>query len=274
MEIIPRLKRRYNDFTKMYHIILAGNNKESIFIQDEDKEKIMNEICKMKNYFNFEVYAYCVMNNHIHIVIYDEEIQISKIIHRLCTKYSIYYNKKYFRTGHVFQNRFFSKEIKEKTYFVHLCRYIHLNPYSKDMESVETYKWCSYARYIDKKSSDILDANEKTKIENILKKERLLRIFNNNIEKFKEYHKKYSLKRNIIDKLEYEKIDNIEKHDVIRYILSVLEIDSIEKLSDYSIEKRNKELYKLKKIKYISTTQIANAIGMSARTLQRIFKQS
>lgn len=134
--------------TKVYHIILRGNNKQDIFLDEQDYKKFIIELRKTKEKYFYELYAYCIMTNHVHLVVFDRKDYISKIIQSLTISYSSYFSKKYDKTGHLFQNRFLSKEIETSEYLKRVCRYIHQNPAKAKIAKLDEYKWSSFNEYI------------------------------------------------------------------------------------------------------------------------------
>ena len=126
---MPRISRNENKtITNTYHIIARGINKQDIFLESADKDNFCRMIKRTKEKFKFNLYAFALMNNHFHLAICDEEDQMSKIMHRICTIYAMYFNNKYERTGHVFQNRFKNICVDTESYLLNLVRYIHKNP--------------------------------------------------------------------------------------------------------------------------------------------------
>ena len=92
--------------------MLRGNARENVFIDDQDKGKLLKIIFEKKKDELFLLYAYCVMNNHAHFVLKEMKESISNSMKKVTTSYAIYFNKKYNRVGHVFQDRFRSEVIK------------------------------------------------------------------------------------------------------------------------------------------------------------------
>ncbi len=89
------------------------------------------------------------MSNHIHIFLETLKANISKVMHRINLDYTNYFNKKYGRTGHLFESRFKSKLVQKERYFLAVLRYIHLNPVKAGLvNKPEAYKWSSYKGYI------------------------------------------------------------------------------------------------------------------------------
>lgn len=114
--------------TKTYHILMRGINKQDIFIDNQDKCKFLNELKKSKEEYKYHIYGYVLMTNHVHLVILDKYDKLSELIHKISMKYAMYFNRKYNRVGHVFQNRFKSICIDSEEYLKNLIRYIHRNP--------------------------------------------------------------------------------------------------------------------------------------------------
>ena len=124
---MPRLARNDNKtITNTYHIIARGINKQDIFLDENDKQKFYSIIKNAKEKYQFDLYSFVLMNNHVHLTIYDKNDEMSKMMHRICTAYAMYFNKKYERVGHVFQNRFKNICVDTEIYLLNLIRYIHI----------------------------------------------------------------------------------------------------------------------------------------------------
>ncbi|MDP4089473.1 MAG: transposase [Bacillota bacterium] len=123
-----------------------------LFKNSKDKEKYLEIIQKYKEIYLFDVYAYCLMSTHAHLVIDCCEADISKIMKSINQSYSSYYNYTYNRHGHVFQDRFKSKIIDNDNYLLNLTAYIHNNP--KDIteyaEDVSKYPYSSLGIFLGK----------------------------------------------------------------------------------------------------------------------------
>ena len=94
--------------TKLYHVTARGSNKQILFNEQADFKVFMEILKKNMIECGFELYAYCLMDNHYHLVIRDNKDQIDVIFKKINTAYAYYFNTKYERTGHLFQDRFFS----------------------------------------------------------------------------------------------------------------------------------------------------------------------
>lgn len=147
---MPRFPRNYLQ-TDYLHIITQGINKKYIFEKEEDIKyyiKIMYELTKEQK---VKIIAYCIMNNHAHILIQTERVEeLSKYMQRLNTKYGIYYNKKYNRVGYVFRNRYKSEGIYSEEHMNSCIKYIYENPVKAGIcNKAEEYKYSNYKK-VDK----------------------------------------------------------------------------------------------------------------------------
>ncbi|MEW6698188.1 MAG: REP-associated tyrosine transposase [Bacillota bacterium] len=147
MPRIPRLKGEHCT----YHVIQRGNERKNIFLDDRDKQKFLDTLASIKDKFNCKFYAYCLMNNHVHLVVDTNGSDISQIMKSLNVSYVLYFNRKYDRCGHLFQDRFKSEVIDNDQYLLEVTRYIHLNPVKANMvKNAAQYPWSSYLVYTGK----------------------------------------------------------------------------------------------------------------------------
>lgn len=153
---MPRIARIKSN-TAIYHIMARSISEVNLFKDDEDKEKYLYILKDYQNIYNFKVYAYCLMDNHLHIVIDSNGADISKIMHCINFKYASYFNRKYDRHGHLFQDRFRSKIVHNERYLFSLTAYIHNNP--SDLpgyeNSIENYYFSSLGVYIGLKKDSL-----------------------------------------------------------------------------------------------------------------------
>ena len=126
------------------HITQRGNNKQNIFHSDEDKGFYLKAFMKYKRKYRIKVYAWCLMDNHIHVVLESPSAaSISKLFHDLNTKYVMYYNRVHKKSGRLFGDRFFSSLLSDE-HMYEAIRYVELNPYRARMEAkVADYPWTS-----------------------------------------------------------------------------------------------------------------------------------
>lgn len=258
---MPRTTRAKSS-TKVYHIILRGNAKQDIFLDKQDYSKFMKEICNTKEKYQYELYAYCLMTNHVHLILYDKNENLSKALQSLTISYSSYWNKKYERVGHLFQNRFLSKNVESGEYLKNLCCYIHQNPQKSGIAKMEEYQWSSYQEYV--KESKII--NEK----------QILLLFNNcqkeAVKDFVEFHRASIRQENMNDFMEYEMVGKLNDEQARKYLIEILGLKNIQEIATYSVTKRKEKLKKLKGIRGISNMQIARITGLSKRMIEIAMK--
>lgn len=157
---MPRVARIKSP-TSISHVMVRSISDVPLFRNSEDKDKYLELIQKYQNLFLFKIYSYCIMTTHAHFIVDCNGADISKFMKAINQCYSMYFNKKYNRHGHVFQDRFKSKIIDNDKYLLILSAYIHNNP--KDIQKfsnkVESYKYSSLGIYlgIHKDKYGILD---------------------------------------------------------------------------------------------------------------------
>lgn len=257
MLLLPRIARDYSEL-KVYHVILRGVNKQDIFLSKSDYSKFLEIIGQTKEKFEYEIYAYCLMNNHIHIVIYDKNNNLSRIMQCVEGSYANFFNKKYERVGHLFQNRFLSKKIENREYLKMVCRYIHKNPLKAGIARTDEYKWSSYKEYI--KYNKLIDTRF------------LLSIFSENIEEAKEeFIKFHNIESNkeIYDFMEYEMQEKITDEQLIKYICDLINVENVYEILKLDTKERNRVLMIIKENKNIKSIQIARVLGINRKIVER-----
>src|SRR5699024_11465415 len=105
--------------------MLRGINRQTIFDDDEDKIRLLITIKRYKEKSNFKLYGYCLMDNHIHLLMQEMDETVSQTIQRIGASYVYWYNSKYLRCGHLFQDRFKSENVETADDFIKVLRYIH-----------------------------------------------------------------------------------------------------------------------------------------------------
>jgi len=143
------------------HIIQRGNNRQRIFREEEDYEKLLYSVLKYKTKYSFDVYNYCLMSNHLHILIkISHGKDLSKLMQGIFQSFRFYYKKKHEYTGYLFQGRYKSKVIETDTYLLECARYIERNPLRAGVvEDLSRYKWSSYLHYAYGLKNDIITSN-------------------------------------------------------------------------------------------------------------------
>ncbi len=151
-------KPREKSSTGIYHVMVRGINRQNIFECEEDFwyfKKILYQmvhpidiVTNMPISPRCVIYAYCLMPNHVHLLIRQTEESLGAVVRRITGSYAQFYNLKYTRFGHLFQDRYRSEPVNDEAYFFTLLRYIHQNPVAAGMtKTVSDYPWSSWSEY-------------------------------------------------------------------------------------------------------------------------------
>ena len=144
----------------LYHIVTRGNNRQQIFNSPGDYEKFLSLLTIQKTKVPFFLYAYCLMSNHVHLLIERQASEVGRIMHRLLTGYAQYYNRRYRRVGHLLQGRHKAILCQSDRYLSELVRYIHLNPVRARMvNQPEDYEYSSHGAYLGMEPTGIVDVD-------------------------------------------------------------------------------------------------------------------
>ncbi len=144
-----------------YHIISRGNNKSKLFLDNTDRIQYLSLLSACAKNFHLKIYAYALMSNHIHLFLKTSKTNISEFMHRFNLDYTVYFNKRHKRTGHLFESRFKGKLVQKDRYFLALVRYIHLNPVKAGIVSnPEDYRWSSHCAYMTGGDKIIVNVGE------------------------------------------------------------------------------------------------------------------
>lgn len=258
---MPRPLRTYS-ISKIYHIILKGIDDQDIFYSNQDKNFFLKQLSITKKKFNYQIYSYCLMDNHVHMVIRIENELLSKAMQSISVRYAHYFNQKYKRVGPFLQNRFKSKKVEDLRYFLEVCRYVHRNPENVGMSKTEDYEWSSFKEYIGK--------------EKIIDKKTLLHYFNNNIDEFIKYTIDDTL-NNVNDFAEYEIIEKLTDEQLSNIIAKKIGIDETEDVAIFFKNRTKKEIKKdllcLKNIQGTNLTQISRVIRIGRSRIEKIWNE-
>jgi putative transposase len=141
-----------------FHIIVRGNNRENVFRDSGDYVRYLGKFAHFCREGDIRLYAYCLMPNHIHLLIEMGEVSLSKVLQRFHTWYTQYFNRRHDRVGHLFQGRYKAIICDKDAYLLELVRYIHLNPVRAGLvDSPEDYPWSSHRVYLGIDKSEVID---------------------------------------------------------------------------------------------------------------------
>ncbi|MBQ9004161.1 MAG: transposase [Eggerthellaceae bacterium] len=142
-----RSSRRRSE-AEIYHVYSRGVGKQIVYETDKDRNvfcKVMRETLAESE---LELYAWCLMDNHFHLLMHGSIDAISDFMKLLLSQYARYFNSEHGRQGHVFQSRFGSEPIDSESYLLNAVRYIHQNPEKAVLAPTDRYRWSSYQEYV------------------------------------------------------------------------------------------------------------------------------
>ena len=130
-----------------YHVVNRGIGQQILFEDDQDYRRFLKYVKKFSDEEGFEVHAYCLMENHVHLLLHGEA-RLDRLMKRVGVTYAHYYNEKYDRTGHLFQDRFRSEAVESDAYFFTVLRYIMQNPVKAGLVNHPgAWRWSSFLAY-------------------------------------------------------------------------------------------------------------------------------
>lgn len=248
---MPREARKTSQ-SETYHIMLRGINQQQIFEDEEDYQKFVEVLKNYQAICGYTIYAYCLIGNHIHLLMRFSSETIGQVFKRIGSKYVYWYNIKYQRKGHLFQDRFKSEPVEDDSYFLTVIRYIHQNPVKAGLcKKLEDYRYSSYNEYLEE--PQIVDVEQAF---SLMKKE-----------SFIEYNNEPSSDMCIdVEESNIKRVTDEEAHKIIK---KYSKCESVSEFQALPIAKRNKFL-KLFKEKGISIRQISRLTGVSYYIVQKI----
>lgn len=187
---MPRSARKKSE-DAIYHVMARSISEVDLFKSEEDKKQYMKILKEYQIVYNFRVYAYCLMDNHVHLIIDPNGADISKIMHSINFKYANYFNNMHKRHGHLFQDRFKSKIVENNKYLISLSAYIHNNPLDipEYKNNPETYIYSSLAVYLGIKKDEF----------NIVDDRFILNLFNGNKKRLRKWYTEFVKKVRTMD---------------------------------------------------------------------------
>ena len=253
---MPRTARKISR-NGVYHIIIRGVNKSNIFLDKDDRIMFLRLLKYYSTKLKCKIYSYCLMSNHVHILMEDRNSKIGEMMKNITCVYAGEFNKKHGRIGHLFQDRFKSYSVESDNYLFCLIRYIHRNPEKAGLCATEKYKWSSY--------------NEIVTESKIVDKEFILSLYSDNkIKAVNEFIMQMTgLNDDVLDSAYIEeKITDIQAKKLIDYLVKTKQIPEI--TEENLIEIVNK----IKEIKGISNNQILRVLRFDKNKYYYMLKNS
>ncbi len=243
--------------TGIYHVMLRGINRQVIFKDDEDRNMFIATLDSFRDNNRYRLYAYCLMTNHIHILIRELNDNISTAMKRISVSYVFWYNKKYERCGNLFQDRFKSEVVENDSYFLTVLRYIHQNPIKANIvKNIGDYTWASYNDYIGTEKSGMIDTDFG------------LGMFSSNYEKALDSFIKFHNEKNNDRCMSFHDYIKLTDKEAIEKIAH-LGITNTTALQHLEKTDRDIVLRRLKSIDGISIRQLSRLTGISKSVISR-----
>ena len=247
---MPRAAREKSK-TGVYHIMVRGINRQSIFQDNEDKGVYLKRLSRYKEECGFEIYAYCLMDNHVHLLMKEGIESISDSMKRIGASYVYWYNYKYVRTGHLFQDRYRSEIVEDDAYLITVARYIHQNPV-KVGKRIDY--WTSY--------NDYLEVGGLTDVKLILD------MLGKTIEESKTAFIEYMNEANKDKCLELEVLHKLTDDEARKLIIDIGNVSKCIELSNIEKINRDRALKRLKE-EGISVRQLERLTGINRGIILR-----
>ena len=131
-----------------YHVIQRGVGLFDIFEDDDDREAYLSQLRESARLYGCKIISWCLMSNHVHLVVQAPLASLSSMMHQLGSKYARRFNRRHGRIGHLFQGRFTSVPVESDAQLLQLVRYVHRNPVRHEVDAlIGSYRWSSYAQY-------------------------------------------------------------------------------------------------------------------------------
>lgn len=250
--------------SNLYHIISKGIDGQDIFYDDNDRKFFLKQIQETITKYDFKICAYCLMVNHIHLVLKVEHEILSKAMKSLMIRYVHYFNSKYKRVGPLFQDRFKSKCIENQKYFLDVCRYVHQNPEKAHICRTSQYKWSSYQEYLG--TSKIIDKNV------------LLHYFDNNISEFIKFTNKIDNLEDLNNYAEFEIIPRLTDDQLRKFIMKKFDIHDVQNFTFFfknrSRDNLKNDLQSIKEILGTTKTQVSRVIRLNQRIVDELWNEN
>ena len=244
-----------------YHVICRGVGRQIIFEDDDDRTWFLRLLASGVKHTNTELYAWCLMDNHVHLLLAGTLDTISALMRDVLSMYAIGFNSRYGREGHLFQGRYLSEPIESEGHLLAAVRYIHQNPKKAGMAPMETYRWSSYGEYVygvPPKGAQVLADTSL-----------LLNMFGS-IEQFAAFHSAESGDHFL--EPDDSKI-NADGKRALRIAIEELGEEGLLSVKSLPKEKRNEALARLR-AQGLSLRQIERLTGVSRSQISRLGKQN
>ena len=237
--------------------MIRGINRQNIFHDKEDDEKFIAILAKYHQKSAYEIYAYCLMGNHVHLLIKEGSEALSRTMKKIGTSYVFWYNWQYNRKGHLFQGRYKSEPVEDDAYFLTVLRYIHQNPLKAGLsKDIASYKWSSYHKYLSQSR--------------IVNTEYALHLFHSEKSQAIERFKQFNHESNNDRCLELPKEGKTLSDKAIKKLVYQKFHTELAILANNDTAKQDKVLKYLKGLERCSLRQISRVTGISVYKILKV----
>ncbi len=238
---MPRRARTASN-SGYYHVVMRGIGKQILFEEKADYLRFLETLERYLSEEPFDVLAYCLMENHVHLLLHTQ-FGLERIMKRIAGSYAYYFNSKYERSGHLFQDRFSSEPIDSDSYLLAVVRYIHNNPQKAGICARENYPWSSWQAYMGKAG---------------FVSTRLILEMTNGQERFRVF----SAGAEEVECLDISESKRISDNEALRIIKEELHLTSGTELQSMERRKRD-DILKALKTRGLSVRQIERLTGIN-----------
>src|SRR4051794_14849068 len=133
----------------VYHVTSRGDRGEPIFVDDEDRQGLLEVVAQALSRFDAETLSYCLMDNHYHFVLHTRQANLTLLMRHINGVYTQTFNRRHDKVGHLFQRRFKAILVDRDAYLLAVCRYVDLNPVrARLVKKPEAWAWSSYRPHV------------------------------------------------------------------------------------------------------------------------------
>ena len=258
---MPRIARKKSE-TNLYHVMLRAINRQDIFLDHEDRQRFINTLVRFKTKSGYKIYGYCLMTNHIHLLIQTGEEDIALVMKRINVSYVHWYNNKYERAGHLFQDRYKSEAVLDDAYFMTVLRYIHQNPLKAGLVlKLSEYAWSSYNDYLHGDG-------------NLVNVEYVLNLFHHNKQEALKNFIRFMNQKNddrCLDDFEISR-KKWSADEVADLLYEICGIRDVNKISTFSKQKRDRVILDLRD-RGLTIRKLAEITGLGRGVIERVTRR-
>jgi len=253
---MPRISRQKSE-AGIYHVMLRGIDRAQLFYDEEDHLFFLDRLNRYKNTCGFKLFAYALMGNHVHLLVKESDTGLSRDLMRLTISYAYWFNEKYDRSGHLFQNRFKSEAIANDGHLLSALRYILNNPVRVGLPIAH---WTSYEDYLatDKTYTTLTDTDFILEMFSPVP-ERAKSLFLEFLALEPEHEQAF---------IEYDQSKKLSDADAFALIKEAVKVGHPHDIADMDKEARDRALLLLKE-KGLSVRRLARLTGINRGVIQR-----